>query len=380
MPADVAVDPAGTLGVFVTFGRALRDAGLPVGTDDVMTYCSAVATLDPSDIVDVYWAGTSTLVTRREHLATYDEVFRAYFLDQPIADPDDPRHRMRAAATTASTLEIPDAEGGEEGDEEPAQLGLAASAVDIQRTKAFSACTPDELAAVRRIIARLRLTPPQRRTRRVEPSADGRRLDLRRTARAAVRSHGQLDDLHFVRRRMRVRPLVVLLDVSGSMADYSRNLLQFAYSTRRAAGRVEVFCFGTRLTRITHQLDRRRPDDAMQRAAATVSDWDGGTRIGDALAAFVAGWARRGLSRGAVVVVCSDGLDRGDPETLDTALQRLSRLCHRIVWVNPHRGQSRDWRPETMGMVVAEPYVDLLLSGHDLRSLEHLAATLPTLR
>ena len=176
-----------------------------------------------------------------------------------------------------------------------------------------------------------------------------------------------------------MRPLVLILDVSGSMADYSRSLLQFAYSTKRAAARVEVFCFGTRLTRVTRALERRRADDAMEQAARAVFDWEGGTRIGDALDTFVRRWGSRGLCRGAIVVICSDGLDRGYPAVLATAMERLSRLSHRIVWLNPHKGADADFRPSTLGMMVAAPHVDVLLSGHDLRSLEEFATLLPSL-
>ena len=164
------------------------------------------------------------------------------------------------------------------------------------------------------------------------------------------------------------------------MSDYSRNLLQFAYSARRAAGRVEVFCFGTRLTRITRQLDRRRPDEAMAEAASKVFDWDGGTRIGDSLAAFVRGGHSRGLTRGGIVVICSDGLDRGDPEVLANAMESLSRLSYRIVWMNPHRGDSLDYQPSSLGMMVAEPHIDSIVSGHNLRSLEEFARELPSIR
>jgi hypothetical protein len=177
-----------------------------------------------------------------------------------------------------------------------------------------------------------------------------------------------------------MRPLVLLLDVSGSMADYSRHLLQFAYSTRRAASRVEVFCFGTRLTRITRSLERRRPDEALDDAARSVFDWEGGTRIGHAIDTFVREWGRRGLSRGAIVVICSDGLDRGDPALLAAAMERLSRLSHKVVWMNPHKGDDAHFQPSTLGMMVAAPFVDLLLSGHDLASLEELAERLPELR
>ena len=191
--------------------------------------------------------------------------------------------------------------------------------------------------------------------------------------------HGEPSKLFWRRRRLRLRPLILILDVSGSMADYSRNLLQFAYSAKRAAARVEVFCFGTRLTRITQALERRRVDDAMEQAAKAVFDWEGGTRIGDSLDTFVRDWGRRGVCRGGIVVICSDGLDRGDPQVLATAMERLARLSHRVVWMNPHKGDDRDFQPSTLGMMVAAPHVDLLLSGHDLRSLEEFAAMLPEL-
>jgi uncharacterized protein with von Willebrand factor type A (vWA) domain len=205
----------------------------------------------------------------------------------------------------------------------------------------------------------------------------GARPDLRRTVRESLRIEGESAELRWRVRRNKQRRLILLLDVSGSMADYSRHLLQFAYSARRAATRVEVFCFGTRLTRITKELDHRRPDEALDRAAAAVADWDGGTRIGDALEQFVRLWARRGLCRGGIVVICSDGLDRGDPAVLAAAMERLSRLCHRIVWVSPHLGPRRD--PDTLALRAAEPFVDALLPGGDLASLEQFAVALPAL-
>lgn len=376
MPDDDAI-----VALLTAFGRQLRAAGVTVGTDDVMTYCAAVSELDPSDLLDVYWAGRGTLVARRDQIPVYDRVFRAFFLDEAIDDPTEPRVRMRSSPNASATLELPDPESGRPGTVEvETQLGLVASPVEVSRTKAFAACTPEELAAMRRLMARIRLVPPTRRTRRALRSPDGERIDLRRMARDTIRRHGEADQLRFTTRRRRLRPLVLILDVSGSMSDHSRNLLQFAHATRRAAGRVEVFCFGTRLTRITRELDRRRPDEALERAAASVSDWDGGTRIGDAIDRFVRDWGRRGLSRGAVVVICSDGLDRGDPEVLAGAMERLARVCHRVVWMNPHLGGGPDARPSSLGMIVAEPHIDLLMSGHDLASLEGLVGALPALR
>jgi uncharacterized protein with von Willebrand factor type A (vWA) domain len=194
-----------------------------------------------------------------------------------------------------------------------------------------------------------------------------------------MRMHGEPAELFFRQRRTKLRPLILILDVSGSMADYSRHLLQFAHTAKHAAAKVEVFCFGTRLTRITKALEHRRPDSALEQAARTVVDWDGGTRIGQSLDTFVRRWGRGGLCRGGVVVICSDGLDRGDPEQLATAMERLSRLCYRIVWLNPHKGDDAHFRPSTLGMMVAAPYIDELLSGHDLASLEQLAEMLPHL-
>jgi uncharacterized protein with von Willebrand factor type A (vWA) domain len=194
-----------------------------------------------------------------------------------------------------------------------------------------------------------------------------------------MRMHGEPAELYFRQRKARLRPLILILDVSGSMADYSRHLLQFAHSAKHAAARVEVFCFGTRLTRISRALQHRRPDTALDQAARAVVDWDGGTRIGQSLDTFVRRFGRGGLCRGGVVVICSDGLDRGDPELLAAAMERLSRLCYRIVWLNPHKGSDPNFRPSTLGMMVAAPHIDLLLSGHDLASLEQLAAMLPSL-
>ncbi len=367
------------VGVLVGFAAQLRSAGLAVGSGDAATYCAAMAPLDPTDLLDLYWAGRATLVTRRDQIPVYDEVFRRYFLG--AADPVREMLTLRAQVSTeaAAVLEVPATDPGSEGRPDEATLGLMASDAEALRHKSFAACTPEELRAVRRIMARIRLTPPKRRTRRTAAARSGRSPDLRRTVRESMRMHGEPAELYWRRRKVRLRPLILILDVSGSMADYSRNLLQFAYSAQRAAARVEVFCFGTRLTRVSRALASRRPDDALERAAATVFDWEGGTRIGDSLDAFVRDWGRRGLCRGGIVVICSDGLDRGDPGVLAAAMERLGRLSHRVVWMNPHKGDNLAFRPSTLGMMVAAPHIDLMLSGHDLSSLEELAALLPTL-
>jgi len=375
-------DRAPFVQMLVDFGEELRRAGVPVGSGDLLAYCGAMAWLDPGDLLDLYWAGRTTLVTRRDHIAVYDKVFRSFFLDDGGDLPDPIKLALKQSTIeNQSVIEVPATEPGRLGkDEEEAKLGLMASDIEIWRHKSFAACTPEELAALRRIMVRTRVIPPRRRTRRTQPTPSGSRPDLRRTVRTTLRTHGEPSELFWRQRRLKMRPLVLILDVSGSMSDYSRNLLQFAYSTRRATSRVEVFCFGTRLTRITRSLEKRRPDDALDDAARSVFDWEGGTRIGHAIDTFVREWGRRGMSRGAIVVICSDGLDRGDPALLAGAMERLSRLSHKVVWMNPHKGDETDFRPTTLGMMVAAPFVDLVLSGHDLASLEELAERLPELR
>ena len=373
-------DEAPFVSVLVGFAGALRQAGLAVGSGDLLTYCASMVPLDPTDLVDLYWAGRTTLVTRKDDIGVYDQVFRAYFLDAEGPARDVLMlNTLVSAQAEGAVLDVPATDPPGDGDEEEAQLGLMASDAEALRRKSFAACTPEELAALRRIMTRIRLTPPKRRTRRTRPARSGRAPDLRRTIRDSMRAGGEPAELRWRRRKVKLRPLILILDISGSMADYSRNLLQFAYSARRAAGKVEVFCFGTRLTRITRPLGRRRPDQALAEAGQAVLDWEGGTRIGDSLEEFVREWGRRGLARGGVVVICSDGLDRGDPEVLATAMERLSRQCYRLVWMNPHKGDNPHFRPSTLGMMVAAPHVDLILSGHDLNSLEELATLLPAL-
>jgi uncharacterized protein len=365
--------------VLVGFARELRSAGIAAGTGDVLTYLSAMSPLDPSDLVDLYWAGRTTLVSRRDDIGVYDEVFRRYFLAEGAPAAALLALRASGAAEVEAAMVMPGTDPGPEEDEEKPALGWLASDVDVLKHRSFAMCTPAELAVLRRIMARIRLTPPRRRTRRARAAAKGRPPDLRKTIRSAMRMHGEPADLYFRQRTMRLRPLILILDVSGSMADYSRHLLQFAHSAKQASAKVEVFCFGTRLTRITKALNHRRPDSALEQAAATVVDWEGGTRIGQSLDTFTRRFGRGGLCRGGVVVICSDGLDRGDPGQLAAAMERLSRLCYRLVWLNPHKGDDPHFRPSTVGMMVAAPHIDLLLSGHDLASLEQLAQMLPAL-
>ncbi|MBP2325099.1 uncharacterized protein with von Willebrand factor type A (vWA) domain [Kibdelosporangium banguiense] len=339
----------------VHFGQSLRSAGLTVGTGDLLTFTAALDRLAPTDLQDLYWAGRTTLVTRREDIPVYNQVFRDFFLN-----PTNPATELMKLKTAAegveTTFDIPETEPGQEREE--ALLGLMASTVEVLRSKELSACTDQELAKLRRI----QLIPPNRRTRRTEPTHTGH-LDIRQTIRATMRTTGDPVRLLHKQRRTRPRPVVLILDVSGSMADYSRALLQFAHAAKRSADKVEIFCFGTRLARITHQLRHRNPDTALQQAAHQVTDWDGGTRIGHCMTNLLRTWGR--VCRGSVVMICSDGLDRGSPETLTQAIERLSRLSHRIIWINPHH--ITEARP--LGLMIATPHIDTLLTAPTLDEL-----------
>jgi uncharacterized protein with von Willebrand factor type A (vWA) domain len=311
----------------------------------------------------------------------YNACFAEYFLGGQGAQQQTRAHPQLSSRGSDSIFDIPSGEQPESGGDEPeTRLGAQASAVLVDRSKAFAECTEEELESLRRIIRSLKASPPLRRTRRRRSSPAGRRLDLRKMARETMRSHGEPGDLWWRRRRHRPRPIVLILDISGSMADYSRNILQFAHSTMAATSRVEAFCFGTRLTRITPSLRRRNPDEALARAGEEVVDWAGGTRIGASLDTFVRRYARRGMARGALVIICSDGLDRGDPELLDDALERLGRLCYRIIWMNPMKGDDPVFVPASLGMSVAMPHIDEVWSGHSLANLEDFADSLATIR
>jgi uncharacterized protein len=373
--ADGGVAPV--LPALAGFGRELRAAGVPVGTGQVLSFCQGLSHLDPTDLRDIYWSGRACLVSRHDDLAAYDNAFAHYFLGDarprhvvpsagaPAADANQARPDALAPATDRERR--PDAES----------VGQAASEIELLRDKDFADCEPDELAAIGRLMARLVIATPKRKTRRTERARKGVRPDLRRALRTQVR-HGA--DLRIPRRRarLRARPVVLLLDVSGSMSSYSRALLQFAYAVARGPSRVEVFCFGTRLTRVSGALARRDPDEALRRAADTVVDWQGGTRIGESMREYLRTWAWRGGYRGGVVVVCSDGLERGDPEVLAAAMARLSRLAHRVIWVNPLKA-GPEYEPATRGMRAVLPHIDMLVSGHNLASLAGLQAVLEAL-
>jgi uncharacterized protein with von Willebrand factor type A (vWA) domain len=378
MTSSQAPELTGFDELFIEFAHDLRFHGMVIGSDDVITYLSAISVLDASDIMDVYWSGRITLVRKKDNIPLYNKRFQAFFLDISDNEPDARKVKLKSSANAGATLEVPNTEQGLPGEviEDETRLGYMASAADISRHKAFADCSDEELNRFRKLISMLKVSPPKRRTYRTQSTPKGKVLDMRRMARETMRSLGEPKDLMYIKRKEKLRSIVFILDVSGSMADYSRNLLQLAYSARRANTKVEVFCFGTRLTRITKSIDKRTPDEAMRLAGESVLDWDGGTRIGDAITAFVKESRRSRLGRGAIVVVCSDGLDQGEPQVLDKSMQTLSRLAHKVIWVNPHKGDNEDYKPNTIGMIIADPYIDKIYSGHNYKSLEEFAREL----
>ena len=378
MTSSQAPELTGFDELFIEFAQDLRFHGLVIGSDDVITYLSAISVLDASDIMDVYWSGRIALVRKKDNIPLYNKRFQAFFLDIGENEPDARKVKLKSSANAGATLEVPNVEQGLPGEviEDETRLGYMASAADISRHKAFADCSDEELNRFRKLISMLKVSPPKRRTYRTQSTPKGKVLDMRRMARETMRSLGEPKDLMYIKRKEKLRSIVFILDVSGSMADYSRNLLQLAYSARRANTKVEVFCFGTRLTRITKSIDKRTPDEAMRLAGESVLDWDGGTRIGDAITTFVKESRRSRLGRGAIVVICSDGLDQGEPQALDKAMQTLSRLAHKVVWVNPHKGDNADYKPNTIGMMIADPYIDRIFSGHNYKSIEEFAREL----
>jgi uncharacterized protein with von Willebrand factor type A (vWA) domain len=386
----VAAPEAEALERLIGFGRELRRRGLAVGTGRIVTFCRSAAALGALDRTDLYWAGRASLISRPEDAEAFDAAFDAWFregirieLDLPPAAAD-PQARPRGNEDLMGELVVEEdrivakewhALEGEEDPEGEAAIRIVASAVEVLREKSFADLTEEERQRVALLIRRLAVRAPTRHTRRYRPAPTGPRFDVRRTLRRSLRTQGEPFDRAWRDRRRRARPLVLILDISGSMAPYSRALLQFAFAAMAAGRRVEVFCFGTRLTRVTRTLRTKDPDRAMHEVSRLVADWEGGTRIGESLKALLDEWSQRAAVRGAVAVICSDGLERGEPDLMRDQMARLRRLVHRIVWVNPLKGSPR-YEPLARGMAAALPSVDVFLPGHNLESLEELSRAL----
>ena len=362
----------------VGFARALRDAGLPIGVDQSEAFAQALAWVDPLSRRDVYLAARATLVVRREDLAVFDELFaRTFGGPTPVraqATPLAPRHDGAFFRTALVAYMAERVDPGAREVDVP-EHEKAASAVELLQRKDFSDCTPDELDAIARAMRELRLDVTLRTSRRLVRARRGDRLDLPRIVRDAARRSGTVLALARRTAKLRRRPLVVLADISGSMELYSRILLQFLHGvTQRHAG-TETFVFGTRLTRITSQLQIRNVDAALDHAAREIVDFAGGTRIAECLHAFDRQHARRVLGRGAVVLVISDGWETGDPALLALEMERLAERAHRVVWLNPLLGHPA-YAPEARGLAAALRFVDDFLPIRDLRSLHELAIQL----
>ena len=360
--------PRDVTGVLVEFARTLRHAGLDVPTQRLTSFFAAIDALDISDARDTFWAGRMTLCATREDLALYDAAFAAFFrgiapitaMPRPL-----PLTTPRLAAPFSGADVISD------GDQVGVPVAVSASDVELLRHRDIADLSAAERDDVRRMIAMLAVGAAPRRSRRFDPARSGI-TDRARTVRRLLRNGGEVARLDRRRHRLKPRRLVLLIDVSGSMAPYADTLLCFGHvAVRRAPSRTEVFTLGTRLTRVTRALRHRSPDAALRAAGETVADWHGGTRLGESLKVFLDRWGQRSMARGAIVVICSDGWERGDPQPLATQVARLGRLAYRLIWVSPHRGKD-GYRPLAGGIAACLPFIDDFVAGHNVAALGEL--------
>lgn len=368
---ELSTDPAE---IAVAFTRVLRGAGVTVPTSCTHTFAEALCAVGLNDRVGTYWSGRATLVRRQEDIEIYDKAFAVFFehrmTPDSVDEDDDPM-----SITIAVDLDDDDAgDGPDAGDaSDDPEIELRFSVTEILRNKDFAEYSPDELVQAQQLMTELRLIGAPRRSLRFGPS---RRVttkpDIRRTVRASIQAGGEPIERHFREPTERLRRLVLLLDVSGSMEPYARALLRFVHAAVAGRQKVEAFALGTRLTRMTRELNNRDPDIALDAAGARVLDWSGGTRLGVGLREFNDEWGVRGLARNSIVVVLSDGWDRGDPDELAAQMQRLQRVTHRLIWVNPLK-VTPGYAPLARGMAAALPYVDHFVEGHSITAMEELA-------
>ncbi len=358
----------------VTFGRVLREVGIEVGPGRVADAVTGLGAVDLTRQEDVYFTLRQTLVSRHDELELFDRAFVAWFLRGPIAplvrEKQLRQHVERVAGGSLVPVDDED-EPGADG----APLELGASAHELLREKDFAEMTAEEFERARRLLAAVARTRPRRTSRRRTADPRGDRLDMRRLVRRSLRCGGDPVDQAWKARKTVPRKLVVLCDVSGSMDAYARALLLFLHALVGTGHGVEAFGFGTRLTRVTPDLATRDPEAALAKATAIAVDWGSGTRIGASLKEFNDLYGRRALSRGAIVVVVSDGWEREDNELVAREMAKLARAAYAVVWVNPLKGDP-DYQPLAGGMRAALPFVDRFLPGHNIASLEELAGVL----
>ncbi len=369
--ADAAAHAADE--VFLGFTRALRAAGVAVTQDRAQGFLAAVAEVGADDRQATWWAGRATLCASPDDLFRHDQVFAAWF----SARDGLPQARPRDSSRPATAHLLPDAEGagggdGEDGDEDVVRA--AASAAEVLRHRDVASLDAAEKRRLARMFVRLSLRPPHRRTARHQRWHRGE-VDASRTLRNSLRHLGEPGEIAWRRRGVRPRRVVLLVDVSGSMSAYADALVRLAHrltqSARTAGGTVETFTVGTRLTHVTRALRSPDADRAIVAAGEVVPDWSGGTRLGETIRVFLDRWGQRGMARGAVVVVFSDGWERGDAVLLGEQMARLRRVAHRVIWVNPHRGKA-GYEPLQGGVVAALPHCDDFLAGHSLATFAEL--------
>lgn len=359
--------------IAVAFARVLRGAGLNVPMSCSNTFAEALAALGMDDRDAAYWAGRATLVRRPEDITMYDRAFAVFFEQRRGGEaiPDEEPLRITIAVDTGDDEGDEDQADSEEASDEPT-IEMRFSATEVLRHKDFADYSPAELDDAHQMMTRLRLAGAPRDSLRLSPTRGSTsRPDIRRTVRAAIRAGGEPIERHFRAPSTKLRRLVLLLDVSGSMEPYARGLIRFVHAAVAGRQKVEAFAIGTRLTRVTRELTSRDPDVALTAAARRVEDWSGGTRLGESLRTFNDQWGVRGLARNSIVVVLSDGWDRGDPWVLAEQMRRLQRVTHRLVWVNPLK-VTPGYAPLARGMAAALPYVDNFVEGHSVAAMEEL--------
>lgn len=375
----------------IRFGRTLRAAGVPITPGQIMAMVRALEWIPIGDREAFYYAARCTLICRREDLEAFDRIFEWFWRNPQMGGllppgllptAPGPIRRRESRPRPAEVGHLPSPQPQPENPEAPpvilADRAMTYSPIEILRRKQFERFSEEEIQLARRLMARLRWRIHERETRRLRPGLKGEHLDLRRTVRRSMRHYGEWVRLLWRTRKRKPRPLVVLCDISGSMERYARMLLHFLHALSHTRRQVEAFVFGTRLTRITRCLRSRDLDEALREVGKTVMDWSGGTRIGECLHVFNRDWARRVLGRGAVVMIISDGWDRGDIDLLRREMERLQKLCYRLIWLNPLLGIP-GYQPLTRGMQAALPYIDDFLPVHNLASLEQLAIHLERL-
>jgi uncharacterized protein with von Willebrand factor type A (vWA) domain len=360
-PADIAV----------AFTQILRGLGLSVPTSCTHTFAAALCETGLDDRNTTYWVGRSTLVRRMEDIALYDRAFAVFFEGRRSTGADEPVEEL--SITIAVDTDDDSADGDDDADAvDDDVIELRFSATEILRHKDFAEYSPDELSHAQELMSHLRLIGSPRASLRRGPTSQRTPTpDIRRTVRSAIRAGGEPIERHHLAATPRLRRLVLLLDVSGSMEPYARALLRFVHAAVAGRQKVEAFALGTRLTRITRELSSRDPDIALRSAGARVTDWSGGTRLGSGMRQFNDEWGVRGLARNSIVVILSDGWDRGDPEELGAEMQRLQRVTHRLIWVNPLK-VTPGYAPLARGMAAALPYVDHFVEGHSVAAMEEL--------